>query len=64
MAIKRRKFTREFKLRLMPEDNLLCLRKKGFARTTDSGHGLRIYPNLVPELVINDLVLDHVNDLV
>jgi transposase InsO family protein len=42
-------------LRLMREDNLLCLRKKGFVRTTDSGHGLEVYPNLVPELVVNGL---------
>lgn len=42
-------------LRLMREDNLLCLRKKGFVRTTDSSHGLEVYPNLVPELVVSDL---------
>lgn len=39
-------------LRLMREDNLLCLRKKRFVHTTDSAHGLPVYPNLVPELVI------------
>ena len=32
--------------RLMAEDNLLCLRKRAFARTTDSGHDLRVYLNL------------------
>jgi putative transposase len=33
--------------RIMREDNLLCLRKKKFAVvTTDSSHGLRVYPNL------------------
>jgi putative transposase len=37
-------------LRLMREDNLLCLRKRRFVCTTDSAHGLPIYPNLVPEL--------------
>lgn len=42
-------------LRLMREDNLLCLRKKGFVRTTDSSHGLEVYPNLVPELVVSGL---------
>ena len=42
-------------LRLMREDNLLCLRKKSFVRTTSSGHGLRVYPNLVPELVVKGL---------
>jgi putative transposase len=33
-------------LRLMREDNLLCLRHKAYAVTTDSRHGLPIYPNL------------------
>jgi putative transposase len=42
-------------LRLMREDNLLCLRKKRFARTTDSAHDLGVYPNLVPELTITGL---------
>jgi transposase InsO family protein len=32
-------------LRLMREDNLLCLRKRKFVCTTDSNHSLRIYPN-------------------
>src|ERR1019366_524710 len=32
--------------RLMREDNLLCLRKRKFVATTDSAHGLRVYPNL------------------
>lgn len=39
-------------VRLMREDNLLCLRKKRFVLTTDSRHGLPIYPNLVPGLVL------------
>lgn len=37
-------------LRLMREDNLLCLRKRRFISTTDSRHSLTIYPNLVPDL--------------
>src|ERR1051326_1790277 len=37
-------------LRLMRADNLLCLRKRAFVRTTDSDHALRIYPNLAREL--------------
>jgi putative transposase len=37
-------------LRLMREDNLLCLRKRRFIATTDSSHALQIYPNLIPEL--------------
>jgi putative transposase len=39
-------------LRLMREDNLLCLRKRAFVPpTTDSRHGWRIYPNLARHLV-------------
>jgi transposase InsO family protein len=37
-------------LRLMREDNLLCLRKRRFICTTDSSHSLLVYPNLVPEM--------------
>jgi putative transposase len=33
-------------LRLMRQDNLLCLRHKAFVVTTDSRHSLPIYPNL------------------
>jgi transposase InsO family protein len=33
-------------LRMMREDNLLCLRHRKFIRTTDSRHHLPIYPNL------------------
>jgi transposase InsO family protein len=39
-------------LRLMREDNLLCLRKRRFFSTTDSRHSLLVYPNLLPELTI------------
>jgi putative transposase len=37
-------------LRLMREDNLLCLRKRKFICTTDSDPSLRIYPNLAAEM--------------
>ena len=37
-------------LRLMREDNLLCLRHKSFVVTTDSDHGLPVYPNLAREI--------------
>ena len=37
--------------RILREDNLLCLRKRKFVVTTDSGHGLRIYPNLARGLM-------------
>jgi putative transposase len=33
-------------LRLMRQDNLLCLRHKAFLVTTDSRHTLPVYPNL------------------
>jgi putative transposase len=39
-------------LRLMREDNLLCLRRAAFVpKTTDSRHGFRILPNLIRGLV-------------
>ena len=31
--------------RLMREDNLLCVAKRKFVVTTDSPHGLKVYPN-------------------
>ena len=37
-------------LRLMRQDNLLCLRKRRFVATTDSDHGLPVYPNLAAEM--------------
>lgn len=45
-------------LRLLREDNLLCLRQRAFVRTTDSRHGLTVYPNLA-----RDLVLSNINQL-
>ena len=39
-------------LRLMRENNLLCVRRRKFLVTTDSNHGRRIYPNLARELVL------------
>src|SRR5215204_6211665 len=42
-------------LRLMRADNLLCLRRRRFLRTTDSQHGLAVYPNLVPHLEVTGL---------
>jgi transposase InsO family protein len=38
-------------LRLMRQDNLLCLRHKAFVVTTDSRHELPVYPNLAHNLV-------------
>ena len=37
-------------LRLMREDNLLCLRRKAFVVTTNSRHDLPVYPNLAREI--------------
>jgi transposase InsO family protein len=42
-------------LRLMRADNLLCLRRRAFVRTTDSNHQLRVYPNLAREMRVNGL---------
>jgi transposase InsO family protein len=39
-------------LRLMRSDNLLCVRRQKFIFTTDSRHGLPIYPNLIEGLVV------------
>lgn len=39
-------------LRLMRQDNLLCLRKKAYVPvTTDANHGWRVYPNLARRMV-------------
>jgi hypothetical protein len=38
-------------LRLMRQDNLLCLRHKAFVVTTDSRHNLPVYANLARDLV-------------
>jgi putative transposase len=37
--------------RIMREDNLLCLRRRPFVRTTDSKHPFTVYPNLAREMV-------------
>jgi transposase InsO family protein len=42
-------------LRLMRADNLLCVRRRKFILTTDSRHGLPIYPNLVEGLVLSSI---------
>jgi transposase InsO family protein len=40
-------------LRLMRQDNLLCLRHKSFVVTTDSRHNLPVYPNLARDMAPN-----------
>jgi putative transposase len=42
-------------LRLLREDNLLCLRQRAFVRTTDSRHNLRVYPNLARNLPLSNI---------
>ena len=42
-------------LRLMREDNLLCVRKRKFVLTTDSNHGWPVYPNLAAHLIIETI---------
>ena len=42
-------------LRLMRSDNLLCVRRRKFIFTTDSRHGLPIYPNLVEGMVVTSI---------
>jgi putative transposase len=36
--------------RILREDNLLCIRRRKFVCTTDSNHGLRVYPNLAGKM--------------
>jgi transposase InsO family protein len=58
-----RRITRELKARgwevnrkrvrrLMREDNLLCVVKRKFVVTTDSAHGLKVYPNLAGSMLL------------
>ena len=39
----------------MREDNLLCIRRRKFVCTTDSNHGLRVYPNLAKKMELTRL---------
>jgi len=41
--------------RLMAEDNLLCLRRRQFVATTDSGHDLRVYLNLAGRMELTGI---------
>src|SRR5208283_2268640 len=41
--------------RLMREDNLLCLRKRSFVRTTDSGHALGVWLNLAGRMDLSGI---------
>ena len=37
-------------LRMMRQDNLLCVRRRSFVRTTDSRHSLPVHPNVARDL--------------
>jgi putative transposase len=55
--LKRRGWTVNHKRvgRILREDNLLCLRRRKFVVTTDSGHGLRVYPNLAASMELSGI---------
>jgi transposase InsO family protein len=50
-------------LRLMRQDNLLCLRKRRFVLTTDSRHPYGVFPNLTKELAVTALNQLWVSDI-
>ena len=56
-ALRRQKWAVNHKrvYRWMSADNLLCLRKRKFVVTTDSDHGLPVYPNLARALALTGL---------
>jgi putative transposase len=58
--LRRRNFAVNHKrvLRMMRQDNLLCVRRRAFVTTTDSRHGLPVYPNLA-----RDVELTAINQL-
>lgn len=41
--------------RIMREDNLLCLRRRRFVITTNSNHGLSVYPNRAAEMTLTGI---------
>ncbi len=52
--LRRRNFevNRKRVLRMMRQDNLLCVRRRAFVMTTDARHGLPVYPNLARGLEV------------
>ena len=50
-----RRVNRKHVQRLMRADNLLCLRRRRFVVTTDSNHGLPVYPNLAGDMVLTGI---------
>lgn len=57
MELQRRGFDLPYKrvLRIMREDNLLCVRRRKFAVTTDSRHNLPVYPNLARSMEVTGI---------
>lgn len=41
--------------RIMREDNLLCIRRRAFVCTTNSNHGLSVYPNLAKDMKLTGI---------
>jgi putative transposase len=50
-------------LRLLRQDNLLCMRRQAFVRTTDSNHSLPVYPNLARRLALANINQLWVSDI-
>ena len=50
-------------LRLLRQDNLLCMRRQAFVRTTDSNHSLPVYPNLARGLAVSNINQLWVSDI-
>jgi putative transposase len=50
-------------LRLLRQDNLLCMRRQAFVRTTDSNHSLPVYPNLARGLALSNINQLWVSDI-
>jgi putative transposase len=50
-------------LRLLRHDNLLCMRRQAFVRTTDSNHSLPVYPNLARGLALSNINQLWVSDI-
>ena len=52
VELQRRNFDVNHKriLRMLREDNLLCVRRRAFMTTTDSRHSLPVYPNLARDM--------------
>lgn len=57
------KMGRDKFFQFLAENNLLVRRKKKYARTTNSAHGFRIYPNLLKELEVTKVDQAWVSDI-